>query len=58
MLTIYYKTEFSSLEKELIREYIVLNSQDFNFKQGMNYAVDVTDVIKRTANVDVEIKEI
>lgn len=58
MLTIYYKTEFSSLEKEKIREYIVLDSKRFNFKNGINYNVDVTEAIKRKAYVDVEIKEI
>lgn len=51
-----YKIDFRNLnnnEKELTENYIKENFDDLNLHLGYNYAIDVTDAIGRTANVDI-----
>ena len=55
MMNIICNNYFSDDELNNIRIFIEENSTDFELKVGMNYAVDVSDIIGRTANVDIEI---
>lgn len=54
---IYFNNYFTDEEKDKIIETIGDDYEnDFSdLHYGMNYAVDVSDIIGRTANVDIEI---
>lgn len=47
---------FSDEEKEKISNYIEENFEDLELHSGCNYAVDVSDVIGRTSNVDIDVE--
>ena len=46
---------FSEDEQEEIENYVAENIEYMDLHQGLNCAVDVSDVIGRTANVDIEV---
>lgn len=55
---IIYVKYFNDSEKERVAEYVEKNINDFeDLHSGINYAVDVSKAIGRTANVDIEVYE-
>ena len=54
MIVIDFVKNFSDEERNLIKKYVEENQQDLNLHTGVNYAVDVSDAIDRTASVDIE----
>ncbi len=55
MIKIDFIKYFSDDEKVKVEDWVSENLQDLSLHTGWNYAVDVTDVVGRTANVDIEI---
>ena len=55
MFEINFINHFTTEEKTKILEYMQNNVNDLELKNGVNYSVDVSEVIGRTANIDIEI---
>lgn len=46
---------FSDSEQEKIKEFVAANYEYLELHLGSNFAIDVSDAIGRTANVDIEV---